>query len=552
MASSNGKVVAAPPEHLMTGGEIVVRSLSDLGALTAFGVPGQHLLAVFAALRSSTIDYLGSRTELSAAFAADGYARAVRDRPAVLFLSTGPGALGALAALQESAAAAVPIVCIVSQVPSVGLHGNRNGLLHELPEQAAIAGGVVKQAIRVSTIAEIAPAIADAWSLALTPPYGPTWVEIPQDLLVGTAPAASYRKAVSNPGNLELDERLLARAADLLSHAERPVIIAGGGVQRGRAETELLELVERLRAPVVQTFGAKGVLEWEHPLSLQSWLEDRQLTDYLGSADVLLVVGSGLGELTTNYRTLAPSGHLLHIEADTRRIGANYPSLPLVGDCRQVLARLIELTSQREPDGIAEAEVAGVLAAIAERLDGQDLALERQVLSTVRKSVPAGAMSMWDMTILGYWAWSGWPEVRSGAMHSAQGAGGLGYALPAAIGASAGNNRPVLAVSGDGGAMYGLADLAVLRERNLPVTWLIVDDGGYGILREYMVDAFGESFGTELGRPDFVALSQSFGVPAVATTVDRLGTDLSDAMAHQGPSVVVLQTRLRMFEPTHH
>lgn len=152
------------------------------------------------------------------------------------------------------------------------------------------------------------------------------------------------------------------------------------------------------------------------------------------------------------------------------------------------------------------------------------------------------------MTILAYWAWSAWP----GALHSAQGAGGLGYGFPAALGAAAADpSKPVLAVSGDGGAMYSIAELATAKQYNLPVTWLIVDDGGYGILREYMTDAFGEATATELARPDFVALAESFGVPGVRTSPETLRADLEKALAEPGPSVVVLPALLKMFAPTH-
>jgi acetolactate synthase-1/2/3 large subunit len=151
------------------------------------------------------------------------------------------------------------------------------------------------------------------------------------------------------------------------------------------------------------------------------------------------------------------------------------------------------------------------------------------------------------MTILAYWAWSAWP----GGLYSAQGAGGLGYAYPAAVGAASTVDGPVLAVSGDGGAMYGLSELATARQHGLRVIWLIVDDGGYGILREYMTDTFGVASGTELARPDFVALAESFGVPAVRTTPETLQADLAKALSSDGPQVVVLPALLRMFAPTH-
>ncbi|WP_017624473.1 thiamine pyrophosphate-dependent enzyme, partial [Nocardiopsis chromatogenes] len=118
-------------------------------------------------------------------------------------------------------------------------------------------------------------------------------------------------------------------------------------------------------------------------------------------------------------------------------------------------------------------------------------------------------------------------------------------------GAGAAHDGPVLAVSGDGGAMYGIAELATARQHDLDVTWLIVDDGGYGILREYMNGAFGRASHTELARPDFTALAASFGVPAVLSDVERLRDDLAAALAAPGPSVVVLPAVLRMFAPTH-
>jgi acetolactate synthase-1/2/3 large subunit len=134
-------------------------------------------------------------------------------------------------------------------------------------------------------------------------------------------------------------------------------------------------------------------------------------------------------------------------------------------------------------------------------------------------------------------------------MHTAQGSGGLGWAFPAAVGAAAAlrGNRPVLAVSGDGGAMYGLAELATAVQHKLRVTWLIVDDGGYGILREYM----DTPYGTELTRPDFVALARSFGVPATLSSPARLTSDMINSLAVDGPSVVVLPAVLKMFAPTH-
>ncbi|MET7618100.1 thiamine pyrophosphate-binding protein [Streptomyces sp. NPDC005408] len=541
---------ALNPPAGRNGGDLVVETLAGLGATTVFGLPGQHALGMFDALRRSSLSYVGLRVENNAGFAADAYGR-ITGEVAPLLLSTGPGALMSLAALQESAAASAPVLAIGSQVPTAGLGGGRHGYLHELRDQQASFRDVVKSVHTARTQSQIPSAIAAAWESALTAPHGPVWVEIPQDVLLAQTTLPVVTAMDATPDDLVPRPELTAVAADLLSRATRPAIIAGGGVVRSDATGKLLALAEKVNAPVVTTFGGKGAFPWEHPLSLQSWLEDRHTTDFLESADVLLVVGSGLGELSSNYHTFAPRGRVIQIEADAGKLESNHPGLGIHADARLALSALLETVEEREDASAADA-VRTVLDQVRARIASQDLTLEQQVLASVREALPDDAPSFWDMTILAYWAWSAFDARRPNTMHSAQGAGGLGYGYPAALGAAAADpTRPVLAVSGDGGAMYSIAELATARQYDLPVTWLIVDDGGYGILREYMKDAFGEATATELSRPDFVALAESFGVPATRTTPESLAEDLGKALAEPGPSVVVLPAVLRMFGPTH-
>ncbi|MEX3099695.1 MULTISPECIES: thiamine pyrophosphate-binding protein [unclassified Streptomyces] len=532
------------------GGDLVVETLYSLGATTVFGLPGQHALGMFDALRRSPLRYVGLRVENNAGFAADAYGR-VTGEAAPLLLSTGPGALTSLAALQEAAAASAPVLAICSQVPTAGLGGGRHGHLHELPDQAASFRGVVKSVHTVRTQSQIPSAIAEAWRSALSAPHGPVWVEIPQDVLLAPAAIPVVTGVDATPEELAPRPELTAVAADLLSRAERPVIVAGGGVVRADASGKLRKLAERLSAPVVTTYGGKGAFPWTHPLSLQSWMEDRHTTELLEDADVLLVLGSGLGELSSNYHTFRPRGRVIQVEADLGKLESNHPALGIHADARLAVQALLETVAARA-DEQAPVRVRELLDKVGERLAGQQLDLEQGVLAAVRRALPKKAASFWDMTILAYWAWAGFDAGAPNLMHSAQGAGGLGYAFPAALGAAAADpTRPVLAVSGDGGALYSVAELATARQYGFDVTWLVVDDGGYGILREYMTDAFGEATGTELVRPDFVALAESFGVPGVLSSVETLAEDLAKSLAEPGPSVVVLPTVLRMFAPTH-
>ncbi|MGW0562688.1 thiamine pyrophosphate-binding protein [Streptomyces sp. NPDC003016] len=541
---------ALNPPPGRNGGDLVVETLTGLGATTVFGLPGQHALGVFDALRRSSLSYVGLRVENNAGFAADAYGR-ITGEAAPLLLSTGPGALTSLAALQEAAAASAPVLAISSQVPSAGIGGGRHGYLHELRDQKASFRDIVKSVHTVRTASQIPSAIAEAWESALTAPHGPVWVEIPQDVLLARTSLPVVTAMDATPRELPPRPELTAVAAHLLSTAARPAVIAGGGVVRSDASGKLLALAEKLDAPVVTTFGGKGAFPWTHPLSLQSWLEDRHTTDFLEDADVLLVVGSGLGELSSNYHTFEPRGRIVQIDADLGKLESNHPALGIHADARLALSALLETVEGRE-DGTARERVSEVLAKVRERIASQDLPLEQRLLASVREALPDASPSFWDMTILAYWAWSAFDPRHPNTMHSAQGAGGLGYAFPAALGAAAADpTRPVLAVSGDGGAMYSIAELATARQHDLPVTWLIVDDGGYGILREYMTEAFDEATGTELSRPDFVALAESFGVPARRTTPETLAEDLAESFSAPGPSVLVLPALLRMFAPTH-
>ncbi|WP_105031214.1 thiamine pyrophosphate-binding protein [Arthrobacter ruber] len=548
----------APVTGQRNGGDLVVETLSALGATTVFGIPGQHALGLFDALSRSELRFVSSRVENNSAFAADGFSRATGD-VGVLFLSTGPGALTSLAGLQEAYATGVPMVVVASQIPLEGLGARRKGMLHQLDDQKASAANVTKSQRLIQHASGIPSAIQDAWTEAVSSPQGPVWVEVPQNVLLDPVMVPEVEDALAEPFDNPPRIELVREAVAWLKDSKRPAIVAGGGTRRGRAEKWLLSLAEKLGAPVVCSPGGNGAFPWTHELSLQSWVEDRHVTEVLEDADVLLVVGSSLGEVTSNYFTLEPRGRIIQIDAEPRVLESNRPALGIRADAGQALAALdgaLEpLARDRQPGYDAAALVAETLRRVGARLDAQDLGKERTFLQDIREAVPAGMQTFWDMTISAYWAWSCW-DAREGQFHSAQGAGGLGFGFPGAIGgsvglASRGLPARVLAVSGDGSAMYSIAELATARQHDIPVTWLIVDDGGYGILREYMEGAFGKATATELARPDFVALAESFGVPARRVAPEDVGQALRESLAAEGPNVVVVETLIRLFAPTH-
>jgi acetolactate synthase-1/2/3 large subunit len=530
-----------------TGGDLVAESLEALGAEVAFGVPGIHALAIWEGLRESAVRAVGLRTELNAGFAADGYAR-VSGRPAPLLLSTGPGALISLGSLMEAASAHVPVLAIASQIPS-DLLGRGRGYLHELPDQLASFAPVVKWAARVERTADVPATLAEAWSRSLTPPSGPVFVEIPVDLLAGEtdAPAdvgAGHAPPLPFPADEVIDE-----AARLLSHAERPVIWAGSGVLRSGAWDELAELARRLRAPVATTYMGKGAFPEDDELSAGSACDEAAFRELVQDADVLLCVGTELGAETTGQYALAFTGRLVQIDAAPERIGATYPALGLVGDARAVLREVLERVSPREADGAARADQ--VRERIARSLDDQERGLERGLLRAIRAAAPRDAVTAWDMTILAYWAAAHFPALTPRRFLYPLGSGTLGYAWPAALGASlALPDAKTLAIVGDGGFLYGLSELATARQHGLDVALLVVDDGGYGILREYQRDSFGETFAVDLDGPDFPALAAAFAVQGESTTPDGLGEALERALDREGPALVHLPVLLEMWKPT--
>ena len=521
------------------GGHVVAESLRALGAEVVFGIPGVHALPMWEGLRGAGLPVLGFRQELNAAFAADGYARAT-GRPAAVLVSTGPGAFMTLAPLAEASTAFVPVVVVTSQIESSAI-GRGRGELHETRDQTASFAPLVKWTGRASGAGEIPELLAEAWRQAATPPSGPVYVEVPSDVLRAVAPEPvddldGSPRPLPLPPDADLDH-----AASLLAGAEQPLLVGGGGAVRSGAGAELLELAGRLHAPIATTYTGKGAVPEEHPLAVGSAWDDAAHRELVAGADVLLVAGSWLGyELTPSLRGFG--GTLIQIDAAPERIGVNAPALGLVGDAKPILAALLERIGPREPKTAAERAA----RLRASRPSGPTL----DVLETVEDVLPEVGAGVWDSTILAYAAC--WYLRASDPREFLYPAGSstLGYAFPAALGAAAAlAEKPVLAIVGDGGLQYGLAELATATQNGLDVTLLVVDDGGYGILREYQDEAGFAHAGVDLVHPDFIALFGAYGVPVRRVAPEDLGDALRRALGERGPAAIVLESELAMPVP---
>ena len=341
--------IATPTE---TGAASLVEMLERLGVELVFGLPGVHNLPIWKALSDSHIRLVGVRHEQTAAYAADGYARAT-GRLGVALVTTGPGAANTLGGTGEAMAAGSPVLVIATDTSTaLRREGVYRGTLHETRDQTAMFVPVTKAALVVKRADEIARATFEAGSTALAPPSGPVYLGIPTDLLSKPVPRARVRATPPVAGTpLRVDE--IGRAAELLAGAERPLIWTGGGALRADAGALVGELARKLAAPVITTFMGRGLLAPDHPCAVPGPAHAREVGALWDEADVVLAIGTDFdGTNTQNWQMPAPPA-LISVNVDEAEANKSYVSdVTLVGDARAVLELLVPLVEAR--DGVAE------------------------------------------------------------------------------------------------------------------------------------------------------------------------------------------------------
>jgi thiamine pyrophosphate-dependent acetolactate synthase large subunit-like protein len=529
----------------MNGGALVVRALERAGVEVVFGLPGVHNLAIWRALADSPIRLVGVRHEQAAAYAADGYARA-SGKPGVALVTTGPGAANAVGATGEAWACGSSIVVIATDIPAaLRQPGVYRGVLHETNDQAAFFGPVTKAQLRVSDASLIEGMVASALQIAQLPPSRPVYLEIPTDLLLAE-PEDGEAEMRDYEWRAELPESDLEPALELIADAERPLIWAGGGAMRAGGGEAVGELARKIAAPVITTYQAAGLLGPDHPcdVGLPPFVpECGQLWD---DADLVIAIGSDLdGTSTQNWAQPQPQ-HMLAVNVDVEDAIKNYRAdVVLVGDARLVTEALAE----RVPESSGLSALASHLERLREetwlRLDDEEPGAT-EFLRSVARALPDDAVVVCDMCIPGYWLGGFYRPPAPRRLLYPLGWGTLGCAFPQALGASLAGSGPTVSFSGDGGFLYAVGELATVAQERLPLTAVIVDDGGYGMLR-YDQRAKGDpTYGVDLQTPDFEALVKTFGIEA--ETVEGLGDHFGAALAHHvrdpKPSVLIAKAAI--------
>jgi thiamine pyrophosphate-dependent acetolactate synthase large subunit-like protein len=530
------------------GGASVVSSLERLGVELVFGLPGVHNLPIWKALSDSPIRLIGVRHEQTAVYAADGYARAT-GRLGVAVVTTGPGAANTLGATGEAMAASSPVLVIATDTAtSLRREGVYRGTLHETRDQTAMFVPVTKAARAVADAEQIAGAVLESGARALTAPTGPVYLGVPTDLLsqqVSGHDAAPVTPEVETAP--PISPAALDRACELLAQATRPVIWAGGGALRAGAGPLVGELAVKLAAPVLTTFMGRGLLPPEHPCAVAGPAHAPEVGALWDEADLVLAIGSDFdGTNTQNWQMAAPPT-LIAINIDEADASKSYPvDLTLLGDARAVLEQLVPRVSAREGLAVLERRLSAIGAAVASWVNDDDEQAAR-LLGIVHRALTPDTVVVTDMCIPGYWLAGYWQAPRPRKLGYPLGWGTLGFGFPASLGAALAGAGPTVCVCGDGGFMYACGELATVVQEQIPLTIVIVDDGGYGMLRFDQELAGEEPFGVDLVTPDFSALAASFGLPA--TAVDGFGPEFEHALraslAGGEPNMIVVRASLK-------
>jgi thiamine pyrophosphate-dependent acetolactate synthase large subunit-like protein len=503
-----------------TGGEALVAGLAELGVDVVFGLPGVHNLAAWKGFPGSGVRLVGVRHEQTAGYAADGYARAT-GRLGVALTTTGPGASNIVTAVGEAWACHSPLLVVATDIPTTARRpGVFRGVLHETTDQASFFRPVTKAQVRVERAEDLHDVLVRAGRLAMIHPRRPVYVEIPTDLLSADVPVPVPETHIP-PTRGFLPDR------EAFPHSfERPLVWAGGGATASGAGPLVADLCRRLGAPLLTSYGGRGLLSPDDPHLVPLPPHTKEAGDLWDAADLVVVVGSDLdGMNTQGFRQPRPPwvvtvdlAHPVNVE----------PDVHLAMDAVAGLSLLLEQAPQRDPWFTRPAG--------RELYAGPETAFLDAFESGLTDDVVVAA----DMCIPGYW-YGGFGRVRQPrGLAYPVGWGTLGFGFPAGIGAAL-SGRPAVALVGDGGFLFACGDLATVAQEQIPLTTVLVDDGGYGMLAYDFTKDGDTPIGCDLEPPDFVALARAFRVDSREVTLDELGSAVAQGIASGKPSLLVLK-----------
>lgn len=513
----------------MRAADAIVKALEMEGIEVVFGIPGGAIIEVYDALYDSGIQHITTRHEQGATHAADGYARA-SGKVGVAFATSGPGATNTVTGIATAYMDSSPIVVFTGQVPT-SMIGN------DAFQEADITGitmPVTKHNYLVTDAKDLLSTIKEAFHIASTGRPGPVLVDLPKDVTTADIDF-NYPKKVNLPGykpKLEGHPKQIARAAELIMKAERPVILAGGGVIISNASKELVELAETIPAFVVTTLMGKGSIPETHPLSLGfAGMHGTKYANYaLSESDLIIAVGCRFSDRTTgNVAMFAPNAKIIHIDVDPAEIGKNVNvDVPIVGDAKKVLAKLkkaVEYKQRKEwEDRVNEWKKKHPLKYKREGFKPQYV-IERacEIMPDAIVTTEVGQNQMWAAQYFKV----KYPRqfITSGGL------GTMGFGFPAAMGAQvAFPEKTVIDIAGDGSFFMNIQELATCVKYEIPVKVLVLNNGYLGMVRQWQELFYKERYSaTCIGckKTGFEAIARGFG--AIGMTIEK-PSEVDDAL----------------------
>ena len=527
---------------------VILDLLANEGVKKAFGIPGVHNLGFWNALSKDRPEIVSVRHEQSCVYAADGLARAT-GKLSVAITTTGPGAANTLGAFGEAAISGSHLLLISSEAPIKNRSADgARGILHEMDDQSALFTPLAKRvkignedlvlAKSCKSAEEAVATVADFLKFLSVAPSGVGYIGVPSDVLnqefTQVIPDLSEKAVayVAQEKNREID---LDLAKDLLSGVNKIGIWAGGGATNSSGE--IAALADHLSAPIFTSFAGRGVGGLSKNY-LNIPIHEIEAEQLLADCEALLIFGSQLDGMNTKNWSIKFPKKILLVDADPK-IALRNISADLVLQTSDISSVITALKSL--PARSSWADVTEISSQARKRIAASDKGKAGMTLvSAIEKSWPSENYIVCDMAISGYWTGVYLQAKRARQISYPVGWGTLGFGLPASLGPSAAGFA-TLVVCGDGGIAFGLGELATVAQEQLPLTILLHDDGGYGMLRFDQQVMKHPERGVNLFNPDWQVLAQSFGIEFIQTNLAQLSEVLAKRSVSSTPGIVLIQ-----------
>jgi acetolactate synthase I/II/III large subunit len=517
----------------MSAAQAIVDSLIAHGVKMIFGIPGVHTYKLFDALyeRRGEIQFIGTRHEQGAAYMAYGFAKST-GQVGVYTCVPGPGVLNTTAALCTAYAANAPVLCLTSEIPAADI-GRGFGILHELPDQLATLRSLTKWAERIDHPTQVAQIMAEAFGKMTSGRPGPVALECPWDTLGLTALTDSaVRAPASDPP--PPDPAAVQSAAELIRAAKRPMIMVGGGAVD--AASEIAAFAELIQAPVTAHRSGRGIVSEDTPYGLGL------AAAYIAWADtdLLIAIGTRMELQYLRWRKLPPNLKVVRIEIDPREMIRRPCDVGLLTDAALGVGALISALAQANFGRPSRAASLVALKLLA-RADYESVQPQVAYLDVIREALPRDGLFVEEICQVGFTARFALPMYLPRTYVSCGYQDNLGFGFMTALGVKVANpDRVVISVSGDGGFMFGVQELATAVQNQIRLISIVFNNRSFGnVLRDQKTVFNGHYIGESLSNPDFVKLAQSFGAKAYrASNPADLKTALASALKDSGPVLI--------------